>query len=208
MAVIAVGGQSRKVGKSAVVAGLIRALPQYAWTAIKISGHGHDAAHGKVLISHETDGSGHTDTARFLEAGAERVFWVRGGEGGLEQAIPRIRQITAEASNTIIESNRIMRFLDPDLYLLVLHPAIEDFKDSAREFLPRVSAFIVNSGDKATAKAGGFAAKGAAASATPAFVPPSLPPRPSFPIRPPDYVTPELLAFIRERLVMGRVSQP
>jgi len=198
MALIVVGGQSRKVGKSAVVAGLIRAFKERPWTAIKISGHRHDAAHGKVLISHETDGTGHVDTARFLQAGAERVFWVRGGEGGLEQAMPRIRQIIAEGSDTIIESNSVMRFVDPDLYLLVIDPAVEDFKDSAREFLSRASAFIVNTGGNAAA---GLPAKAVTASAV---APPSLPPQPKFAIRPPEFVTPELLAFIRERLTRVR----
>ena len=198
MALIVVGGQSRKVGKSAVVAGLIRAFKERPWTAIKISGHRHDAAHGKVLISHETDGTGHVDTARFLQAGAERVFWVRGGEGGLEQAMPRIRQIIAEGSDTIIESNSVMRFVDPDLYLLVIDPGVEDFKDSAREFLPRASAFVVNTGGNAAA---GLPAKAVTASAV---APPSLPPQPKFAIRPPEFVTPELLAFIRERLARVR----
>ena len=140
------------------------------------------------------------DTARFLQAGAERVFWVRGGEGSLEQAAPHIRQIIAEGSDTIIESNSVMRFVDPDLYLLVLDPAVEDFKDSAREFLPRVSAFIVNTGGNAAAAAG-LPAKAVTVSAV---APPSLPPQPRFAIRPPEFVTPELLAFIRERLARVR----
>ena len=200
MALIVVGGQSRKVGKSTVVVELIRALKERHWTAIKISGHRHDADQGRVLISQETDAVGHVDTGRFLQAGAKRVFWVRGGEGGLEQAMPRIRQIIAEGSDIIIESNSVMRFVEPDLYLLVLDPAVEDFKDSARDFLPRVSAFIVNTGGKAAAEAGGFVIKAVAATT----VPPSLPPRPRFVIRPPEFVTPELLAFIRERLADQR----
>ena len=36
-----------------------------------------------------------------------------------------------------MESNSIMKFLRPDLYLTVLDPETEDFKESAREFLDR-----------------------------------------------------------------------
>ena len=41
MAVIVIGGHSRNVGKTSVVAGLIAALPEFRWTALKITQHGH-----------------------------------------------------------------------------------------------------------------------------------------------------------------------
>ena len=41
MAVIVVGGHSRNVGKTSVVAGLISAFSRYSWTAVKISWHRH-----------------------------------------------------------------------------------------------------------------------------------------------------------------------
>ena len=40
MALIVIGGHSRNVGKTSVVAGLIAALPEYNWTAFKITQHG------------------------------------------------------------------------------------------------------------------------------------------------------------------------
>ena len=36
--------------------------------------------------------------------------------------MPRIRKILATAQNVIIESNSILRFIKPDLYLTVLDP--------------------------------------------------------------------------------------
>ena len=49
MAIIVIGGQSRDVGKTSVVAGLIAALPSYHWTAFKITqfGHGRCSLDGK-----------------------------------------------------------------------------------------------------------------------------------------------------------------
>ena len=41
MAVIVVGGHSRSVGKTSVVAGIIAALPEMRWTAAKITQYGH-----------------------------------------------------------------------------------------------------------------------------------------------------------------------
>jgi hypothetical protein len=41
MAIIVVGGSNRGVGKTALVCGLIAALPDYRWTAVKITTHNH-----------------------------------------------------------------------------------------------------------------------------------------------------------------------
>ena len=38
---IVVGGHTRNIGKTSVVAGLIQALPQFDWTAMKITQFGH-----------------------------------------------------------------------------------------------------------------------------------------------------------------------
>jgi hypothetical protein len=41
MAIIVVGGSNRGVGKTALVCGLIAALPEYRWSAVKITTHDH-----------------------------------------------------------------------------------------------------------------------------------------------------------------------
>ena len=41
MSLVVVGGHTRNIGKTMVVANLIAALPQYNWTAMKITQHGH-----------------------------------------------------------------------------------------------------------------------------------------------------------------------
>ena len=41
MAIIVVGGSNRRVGKTALVCGLVAALPEYGWTAVKITTHDH-----------------------------------------------------------------------------------------------------------------------------------------------------------------------
>src|SRR5690349_19435897 len=126
MALIVIGGHSRNVGKTSVVAGLIAALPDYHWTAFKITqyGHGVCSANGEPChcatddhtwsISEEKDKSGESDTSRFLVAGAARVWWVRTQSGRLAEAMPTIRGKLAAAENTILESNSILKFLRPD----------------------------------------------------------------------------------------------
>ena len=198
MAIVVIGGHSRSVGKTSVVAGLISALPAFEWTAVKITqyGHGICSANGEPCdcattdhswaISEERDRSGESDTSRFLVAGAKRALWVRTEQGRLAEAMPALRTKIDAANNVIIESNSILKFLRPDLYLTVLDPATKDFKNSARQFLDRADAVILHE-----------AAEGAAWQAV------SLKPvanRPVFHITPPQYVTKEIVNFVRASL--------
>ena len=199
MATVVIGGHSRSVGKTSVVAGLIAALPEFNWTAVKITqyGHGICSANGAACdcatgdhswaISEERNRSGESDTSRFLVAGAAQALWVRTEQGRLAEAMPALRRRLESAHNVIMESNSVLKFMRPDLYLTVLDPSTEDFKNSAREFLDRAQAVILHQ-----------APPGAAWQAV------SLKPvvnRPVFQITPPPYVTPEIVNFVRESLV-------
>ena len=41
MRTLVVGGHTRNIGKSALVVDIIRAFPEAAWSAVKITQHGH-----------------------------------------------------------------------------------------------------------------------------------------------------------------------
>ena len=144
MAVVVVGGHTRNIGKTSVVAGLIAAMPQMHWTAFKITqfGHGVCSANGEpcdcetaehtIAISEERERGTGTDSSRYLDAGAVRSLWVRTRQGQLAEAMPRIRKELAGAGNAIVESNSILRFLRPDCFISVLDPGVRDFKESAK----------------------------------------------------------------------------
>src|SRR5450432_239986 len=202
MALVVIGGHSRNVGKTSVVAGLIAALREFNWTALKITqfGHGICSADGKPCdcdtgddhfraVSDEKDLSGESDTSRFLVAGARRSLWVRTRQGRLGEAMPDIERKIAGAENVIMESNSVIRFLRPDLYLTVLDADTEDFKDSAREFLDRADAVILHQSN------------GRAKWHTVSMD--ALAGKPIFKIQPPPYVTEDLVTFVRQRLLSG-----
>jgi hypothetical protein len=201
MAIVVVGGHSRSIGKTSVVAGLISALPEFHWTALKITqyGHGICSADGAACdcatadhswaVSEEHNRDGDSDTSRFLAAGADKVLWVRTQQGRLAEAMPSLRSKIAGAKNVIIESNSVIRFLRPDLYLLVLDPMTADFKTSAREFMDRADAIILHQGWGERPKWDGVSLKPVAD-------------RPVFPINPPPYVTAELVDFLQARLLV------
>ena len=198
MALIVVGGHSRSVGKTSVVAGLIAALPEFRWTAMKITqyGHGICSRNGKVChcatddhswaIDEERNISGKSDSSRYLLSGAVRSLWVRTRQGMLADAMPRVREEMARTDNVILESNSILQFVIPDLYVTVLDAATEDFKPSAARYLDRADAVVLHGGSDEVA-----------------WKTVSLQPvadKPTFPIHPPRYVTPELVRFVRQKL--------
>jgi hypothetical protein len=195
VAIVVVGGHSRSVGKTSVVAGLIAGMRECEWTAVKITqyGHGICSANGEACdcvtddhswaISEEKDRSGESDTSRFLVAGAAKALWVRTEQGRLAEAMPALRKQIEQSRNVIVESNSVLKFMRPDLYVTVLDPATEDFKKSAQEFMDRAGAVILHDG-----------ANGAAWQNV------SLKPvagRPVFRISPPPYVTAEIVEFVR-----------
>jgi hypothetical protein len=204
MAIVVIGGHSRSVGKTSVVAGLIAGLRESDWTAVKITqyGHGICSANGEACdcatgdhswaISEEKDRTGESDTSRFLLAGAARSLWVRTEQGRLAEAMPALRKRIETSRNVIVESNSVLKFLRPDLYITVLDPGTEDFKKSAQEFLDRAGAVILHD------RAGGTEWQGI-----------SLKPvagRPMFRITPPPYVTAEIVEFVRRVVTESRTA--
>jgi hypothetical protein len=191
-----IGGHSRNVGKTSVVAGLIAKLPAYNWTAFKLTqfGHGRCSLNGKPCqcetadhawaITEEKDTSGKTDSSRFLVAGAKHSFWVRTAQGQLEKAMPAIQRRLNDAENAILESNSILKFIQPDVYISVLDPETKDFKSSAQQYLERAHAVVLHRRKARESIWEGI----------------SLPDRPVFVIDPPEYVSSEVVEFVEQRL--------
>jgi hypothetical protein len=144
MTTIVVGGHSRKVGKTAITAGLIRAFSEYPWTAAKITSHWHgESPANDSVIYEERSREGGSDSSRFLAAGATRSFWIRVREERSQETLPRMLQVLQSSSFVIIESNWILRHIQPDLYILVLKCDVDDFKESAHETLGRADALVL-----------------------------------------------------------------
>lgn len=158
---IVVGGHTRSIGKTQLVCDLISAFPEAHWIAGKITqyGHGVCARNGKCCdcapdehicaLSWEKKPS-HTDSGRFLTAGATKSFWLRTKQGFLAEGMPLLRSALQEVGNgqrepgnLILESNTLLDFLKPSLYLMVLDSAKADFKESARRQMEQASAFVL-----------------------------------------------------------------
>lgn len=199
MALVVVGGHTRNIGKTSVVAGLIAAMPERAWTAIKITqfGHGVCSANGEpcdcetadhaLAVSEERRSDTGTDTARYLVAGAARAFWVRTRQGQLHEAMGRVRQLLGSAEHCIAESNSLLRFVQPDVFVSVLDPGLADFKASALRYLDRADALVMPEGSR---MGSAWAPVADRLVRTPRH----------FAMTKESYCSPELAAFVAERL--------
>lgn len=183
MATIVVGGSGRGVGKTALICGLIAALPEFCWTAVKVTSHDH--GNTQPLWEETTPGQG-TDTARYLAAGAQRAFLavpaLRDGS-----PVPEFPQLLAElwsklgpGAHVLFESNRIVQYLKPDLCLLV---------QGGLAWHKASFSLAVRHGDALVAASGANQMIAGGEQSKPIFHLASL-----------ERVSPEMLAWLRERL--------
>jgi hypothetical protein len=142
-ALIVVGGHSRHVGKTSVIEHLLRANAEDGWTAIKISAHRHAPPGVSVPLVepwHKT--SPDTQTGRYLAAGARRAFLVRAPDESLGRVATFIDAQRAEGRTVVVESNRIVQWLVPDVLFFVVDPRISDWKPSSALCLPIADAVV------------------------------------------------------------------
>lgn len=182
--IVCVGGQTRKAGKSSVVAGLIRALPEARWTAVKISRHAHSGKAARGPVIREQLHADTTDTGRFLAAGATRAYLVEAVGEDIGELMPELRVLLGSAENVIVESTSLAAWIRPDLFLMVVDPAAGEWKPAAQAQMEFADAYVVV-GRGPTARHESLPAS-----------------KPCFFVRPPEYVSPELLALVSGRLAL------
>lgn len=200
MKTVVVGGHTRNIGKTSVMARLIRDLKGLDWTAVKITqyGHGICSRNGEpcgcepkehpFVLTEEKDAAGRSDTSRFLAAGARRSLWLRVRDGQLGEALPLLERAWAGDDWVMIESNSVMQFLKPSLYLFVLDASQRDFKSSALELVERADALVP-------------IGSGIDSGAWPELDPGVLRDKPVCPVPAGDYFSPALGRFVKERLL-------
>lgn len=122
MAIIVVGGSGRGAGKTALVCGLIAALREFRWMAVKITSDDHGQ---KQPIWEETRAGEDTDTGRFLVAGAARAFLVTApghpphAEPALLPLLDQLWPNFGRGTHFIFESNRVVHHVRADVCLMI-----------------------------------------------------------------------------------------
>lgn len=139
MPIIVVGGAARGAGKTALICGLLRALPEIRWTAIKVTSHAHGSP---TPIWEETAAGQETDTARYLAAGAKRALLISADDEALAAIVQKILREAGPAGGAIFESNRVLRCLDADLCLAAARRLDGERKPSFNLVEQRMDALV------------------------------------------------------------------
>lgn len=122
MAIAVIGGSGRGVGKTALMCGVIAALSDLEWVAVKITSHEHWTVEP---IWEESEPGEETDTARYLAAGARRAFLLTVpethdlNETVLGRVLGEFFRYAGRGHNVIFESNRVLHHVQPNLCLMV-----------------------------------------------------------------------------------------
>lgn len=200
MATIVVGGSNKGVGKTSLICGIIAALPEFRWIAIKMTSHEHEVGEpskpqspvegteeeepdqpppGRVW--EEKEPGEETDTARFLAAGAYRSLLVSVSDPAAP--IGDIQGALAPGNNLIIESNSLVDQLRPDICLAVVSSKQPSMKLSFVPLVQVANALVTTSQDSS-------------------FSLPDLARQlPVFRLRSFEQISPEMLEWLRARLV-------
>lgn len=136
MFTLVIGGSASGVGKTTLACALLRAMPEFGWTAIKITSHDH----GRPAVYEEPAAGEGSDTARYLAAGARRSLLVSAPE---KIPLAELDAACNGVTHVLMESNRILEHLLPDACLAVVGES--DAKASFSSLLHRADAILVRS---------------------------------------------------------------
>ena len=186
LAVLVIAGSGRGAGKTAVGCALIAALPELRWVAVKVTRHGHDVDKG---LWEELNLRSDKDTGRYLSAGAKRVFLISGvTDTQATELVAEARGRASECDALLVESNRITAAAvshrgERAVTVAVLSGPAGEWKASLRECAGSVDALVLSNGLLPDEFESPFLRK------------------PVFGLAEGRWSVPELVRFVRERIV-------
>ena len=90
---------------------------------------------GKYQLTEETGGPAGKDTVRMLEAGAQRVYWLKVREPYLREGIQALNRYLDDTSCIICESNSCRRVLNPGMFLVMQKEGSSIIKRTCRNVI-------------------------------------------------------------------------
>lgn len=136
--ILLVSGAGQNVGKTSLIRRIIARNVAQKIAAIKITPHFHEPTSGLVplvitdnyRIFQETASSSGKDSSLFLQAGAERVFYIQTTDEYLQESFNQVSEKLDPEQAVIIESAALRKILKPSVFLF-LQNKFEDIKPSA-----------------------------------------------------------------------------
>lgn len=142
--IISVTGACSNVGKTTLCSILLSELKGFG--AVKFT---KTEMYTSVIDDLEILNQKGKDTAVMLEAGAEKVVWIKSTRDGLKDALDIAFSKLHGLKGVVVEGNSPVDFLNPSLVIFIINPAGE-IKPSAAEVCKRAEIVIINSDKEIT----------------------------------------------------------
>jgi len=137
--IISVTGAHSNVGKTTLCSILLSELKGFG--AVKFTKTG---MYTSIIDELEILNQKGKDTAVMLEAGAEKVVWIKSPRDGLKGALDIAFSKLYGLKGVVVEGNSPVDFLNPSLVIFIINPDGE-IKPSAVEVSKRADIVVINS---------------------------------------------------------------
>lgn len=153
--ILLISGSGRNVGKTTFMRDVIARNSHQKPVAIKITPHFHEPTPGLVPVQanenfrvfRETDPSSAKDSSLFLQAGAEKVFYIQTSDDFLAEAFQIVSGQFSPDQPVVVESAALRKFVVPGLYIFIVKNP-EEMKPSAREMKKLADATVDSDGER------------------------------------------------------------
>lgn len=153
--ILLISGSGRNVGKTTFMRRIIAQNAGHLPVAVKITPHFHEPTPGLLPIQvnenfrvfRETDDSSEKDTALFLQAGAEKVFYIQTTDDFLNKAFEFVSAQLSPDQPVIVESAALRKFIVPGLYIFI-EKTPDDIKPFAREMKKLADLIVSSDGER------------------------------------------------------------
>ncbi|MBB6482256.1 hypothetical protein [Spirochaeta isovalerica] len=159
---LVIGSQARNSGKTSFSRKIIRTFgPELIVVKITVISRGHSCPHGDrgcgvcsslqtpFDITEETDRESGKDTSQLLQAGARRVFWLRVRNDAVARGLRALLKRLDPGIPVLCESNSIVKYIQPGLYIQLKARNRKNTKKSAKELVDRTDLIVETTPDGA-----------------------------------------------------------
>lgn len=159
-----IGAAGRKTGKTTLACSLIKKFKTtHQVIALKVTvirerdgacPRGNEGCgvctslENKFDITEETRTDTKKDTARLLEAGAKRVFWLRVMREHLQEGTQALLKLVDRNALLICESNSLRHVVEPGLFWIIQNQDFKTIKSSAKEVMEFADEIILTDGTR------------------------------------------------------------
>ncbi len=153
--IILISGSGRNVGKTSFIREVIAKNASKNLAAIKITPHFHEPGAGLIPLAdtvnyrifQETDSASRKDSSLFLQAGAQKVYYIQTTDAYLQEAFGLTTAQLSADQPIVVESAALRQIVKPGLYLFI-QKKYEETKPTAKAMQKLADLTVFSDGEQ------------------------------------------------------------